>query len=206
MNRFWDLKEAIQTFIESKGQDISFLKDDAWLNDFAFLTDITNHLSELNVKLQGKDQLVNKMIEHVSSFQAKLQLFRSQLSKASLTHFPCLESRKVLIQFINCEKCVGMVEKLTLAFETRFEDFRKHNADFQIFAQPFDLVVKNIPPSFQLEIIELQANVDLKRAYHENNLLTFYRSYVYTNYTNLAKHARKMIALFGSTYCCEQFF
>ena len=93
----------------------------------------------------------------------------------SLTHFPCLESRKVLIQSINCEKYVGMVEKLTLAFETRFEDFRKHDADFQIFAQPFDLVVENIPPSFQLEIIELQANVDLKRAYHENDLLTFYR-------------------------------
>ena len=91
-----------------------------------------------------------------------------------------------------------MVEKLTLAFETRFEDFRKHDADFQIFAQPFDLVVENIPPSFQLEIIELQANVDLKRAYHENDLLTFY--------TNLVKHARKIISLFGSTYCCEQFF
>ena len=175
MKRFWDLKEAIQTFIESKGQDISFLKDDAWLNNFAFLTDITNQLSELNVKLQGKDQLVNKMIEHVSSFQAKLQLFRSQLSKASLTHFPCLESRKILIQSINCEKYVGMVEKLTLAFKTRFEDFRKHNANFQIFAQPFDLVVENIPPSFQLEIIELQTNIDLKRAYYENDLLTFYR-------------------------------
>ena len=68
LKRFWDLKEPIQTFMKSKGQDISFLKDDAWLNDFAFLTDITHHLSELNVKLQGKDQLVHKMIEHISSF------------------------------------------------------------------------------------------------------------------------------------------
>ena len=106
LKRFWDLKESLQTFMESKGQDISFLKDDAWLNDFAFLTDITHHLSELNVKRQGKDQLVHKMIEHISSFQAKLQLFRSQLSKASLIHFPCLESRKVQIQFLNCEKYV----------------------------------------------------------------------------------------------------
>ena len=43
LKRFWDLKEPIQTFMERKGQDISFLKDDAWLNDFAFLTDITHH-------------------------------------------------------------------------------------------------------------------------------------------------------------------
>uniref|UniRef100_H2ZD91 Uncharacterized protein n=1 Tax=Ciona savignyi TaxID=51511 RepID=H2ZD91_CIOSA len=204
LKRFWDLKEAIHTFMESKGQDISYLKDDAWLNDFAFLTDITHHLSELNVKLQGKNQLVHKMIEHISSFQAKLQLFRSQLSKGSLIHFPCLESRKVEIQFFNCEKYVGTIEKLTSAFKTRFEDFRKHNADVQLFAHPFDLVVENIPPRFQLEIIELQANVDLKRAYRENDLLTFYRSYVYGNYTNLENHARKMISLFGSTYWCEQ--
>ena len=69
-----------------------------------------------------------------------------------------------------------MVEKLTSAFEIRFEDFRKHNADCQLFAHPFNLVVKNIPFSFQLEIIELQVNVDHKRAYHENDLITFYRS------------------------------
>ena len=206
LKRFRDLKEPIQTFMESKGQDISFLKDDAWLNDFAFLADITHHFSELNVKLQGKDQLVHKMIEHISSFQAKLQLFRSQLSKASLIHFSCLESRKVQIQFFNCEKYVGTIEKLTSAFETRLEDFRKRRTDVPIFAHPFDLVVENTPPSFQLEIIELQANVDLKRAYHENDLLTFYRCYVYGNYTNLENHARKMISLFGSTYCCEQFF
>ena len=55
-----------------------------------------------------------------------------------------------------------MVEKLTSAFETCFDDFRKHNTNFQLFAYPFDLVVKNISLSYQLEIIKLQANFDLK--------------------------------------------
>ena len=41
--------------MESKDEDISFLKDDTWLKNFAFLTVITHHLSELNAKLQGKD-------------------------------------------------------------------------------------------------------------------------------------------------------
>ena len=102
------------------------------------------------------------------------------MSKASLIHFSCLESREVQIQYINCEKYVEKVEKLTSTFETRFEDFRKHNASFQLFAHPFDLVVENIPSSFQLKLIELQANVDLKRTYHENDMLTFYRSYART--------------------------
>ena len=114
--------------MESKSQDISFLKDDTWLNDFTFLTDITHHLSKLNVKLQGKYQLANKLMEHISSFQEKLQLFRPQLSKASLIDSPGLESRKVQIQYINCEKYVRMVRKLTSAFETCFENFKKHKA------------------------------------------------------------------------------
>ena len=48
--------------MESKSQNISFLKDNTWLNDFDFLTDVTHYLPKLNVKLQGKQRLVNKMI------------------------------------------------------------------------------------------------------------------------------------------------
>ena len=48
LKRFGDFKEAIQTFMESNGQDIFFPKDDTWLNDSAFLTDSTYHLSKLN--------------------------------------------------------------------------------------------------------------------------------------------------------------
>ena len=77
---------------------------------FCFFNGHYHHLSELNVKLQGKDQLVHKMIEHISSFQAKLQLFRSQLSKASLVHFPCLESRKVQIHFLSCKNMLGRLK------------------------------------------------------------------------------------------------
>ena len=45
LKRFWNLRNEIQTFMESKHQDVSYLNDDDWLNDFAFLTDITHHLS-----------------------------------------------------------------------------------------------------------------------------------------------------------------
>ena len=55
-----------------------------------------------------------------------------------------------------------MFKKLISTFETCFEDFRKHNRDCQLFAQLFDLVVKNIPSSFHLKIIEMQVNVNLK--------------------------------------------
>ena len=46
--------------------------------------------------------------------------------------------------------------------ELALKIFGKHNPDCQLYAHPFNLVVENIPSRFQLEIIELQLNVELK--------------------------------------------
>ena len=52
--RSWNQRQEIKLFMECKHHNMAFLSDEHWLNDFAFLTDITQHLSELNLKLQGK--------------------------------------------------------------------------------------------------------------------------------------------------------
>ena len=61
--------------METKNQNVSFLKDVKWLNDLAFLSDVTQHLAQLNGQLQGRNQLANKMFKHITSFQRKLVLF-----------------------------------------------------------------------------------------------------------------------------------
>ena len=75
----------------SKNQNVSLFYDVEWLNDLAFLTDVTQHLSILNTKLQRRNQLANKMLEHIITFQKKLDCFKGQLSKFLLIHFPCLK-------------------------------------------------------------------------------------------------------------------
>ncbi len=35
------------------------LSDNVWLMDLAFVVDITSHLNELNLQLQGKNQTIN---------------------------------------------------------------------------------------------------------------------------------------------------
>ena len=80
--------------MESKNQDVAFLPDVKWLNYLAFLTDVTQHLSKLNEQLQGRNQLANAMLEHITSFQKKLKLFKGQLSIPALAHFPCLKSQR----------------------------------------------------------------------------------------------------------------
>ena len=54
--------------MKKKGQDVTFFDDKRFLTDLAFLVDITQHLSDLNLKLQDKNQLANKMLLHIQLF------------------------------------------------------------------------------------------------------------------------------------------
>ncbi|KAK3508687.1 hypothetical protein QTP70_004201 [Hemibagrus guttatus] len=55
LHRFLSLLGEIKEFMQSKGEDVSLLKDTEWTLDLAFLTDITGRLNHLNCELQGKD-------------------------------------------------------------------------------------------------------------------------------------------------------
>ena len=88
--RFWSLRDEIKTFMTSKGKDVCFLDDDSWLNDLAFLVDMTKFMTVLKVRLQGKDQLVHKLYEHVVTFIQKLKLIQSQLVLKKVVHCPVL--------------------------------------------------------------------------------------------------------------------
>ena len=94
----------------SKGKDVSFANDDDWLNDLAFFVDITKHLSDLNVNLQGKDQLIHKMYEHILTQIQKLNLFQIQLLEGNCAHFVTLATRPP--ETVHHEKYAGLVECL----------------------------------------------------------------------------------------------
>lgn len=206
LKRFWNLRLEIKFFMESKHQNVAFLSDENWLNDLAFLTDITQHLSDLNLQLQSKDQLVNKLFEHVCAFEKKLELFQAQLSRGTLTHFTCLFTRKLEYPDLDCTNYAGCVQKLRDELANRYPNFRQNEIKLKLFAQPFDLSVKDCLNNCQMELIELQANMDIKRKYQESSLVDFYKLCVCEKFPNLCHHARRMTSLFGSTYCCEQFF
>ena len=88
-----------------------------------------------------------------------------------------------------------------------FADFWKHYDELKLFSDPFRIDVNDAYALFQLELIDMLSDSDLKRAYAEHDLLRFYRQYVTSvSYPNLSQHALRFIALFCSTYCCEQFF
>lgn len=65
----YDLEHGIKIFFGGKLKILREFKDQHWLCDFAFLVDMSGYLHEVNQRLQGKDQLINKMYEHVLHFK-----------------------------------------------------------------------------------------------------------------------------------------
>ena len=108
-----------------------------------------------------RNNWINKMFEHITSFQKKQDLFDGQFSNSVLTHFPCLKSRKEEGVVINCEKYGTMIKTLCAVFGDRFSNFRNLEVDFNIFSDPFNTVVDQSPD--HLEAIDLQSDNDMKK-------------------------------------------
>ena len=53
------------------------LDDESFLNDLAILADVTEHMDQLNIKLQGANQIVSHMFDRVRAFAQKLVMFYS---------------------------------------------------------------------------------------------------------------------------------
>ena len=71
---------------------------------------------------------------------------------------------------------------------------------------PFSCTVEAIPDEYQLEVIDLRFSAELKVAFKENNILTFFSNLCPDKYGKIKDLALKLFLLFGSTYLCEQTF
>ncbi|MED6260777.1 hypothetical protein ATANTOWER_028565 [Ataeniobius toweri] len=64
----------------------------------AFKVDITDLFNILNILLQGMEQIVTQLIDHIEAFRPKLQLLCQHLSAGNLAHDPSLREVKQLKQ------------------------------------------------------------------------------------------------------------
>jgi len=74
--------------MNDKQRPVPELRNDKWLLDIWFLIDIVEKLNQLNLLLQGKNNLIIDTFNHIKAFQKKLLLFESQLKNNNVQHFP----------------------------------------------------------------------------------------------------------------------
>ncbi|UYV68357.1 hypothetical protein LAZ67_5004044 [Cordylochernes scorpioides] len=206
LKQIWDLKEEICQFLKTKNQDITLFSDQVWLQDFSFMVDITKHLSDLNLKLQGKDQIITNMCDQVNAFKCKLVLWEKQLKNEDLMHFPtCNMYKSSLGETASYQKYAEKFLSLRNEFETRFSDFKSLEGKFTLFYSIFSINIESVPNHMQMEVIDIQCDSDLKAKFIEVGVSEFYK-YLPARFENTRKLAYGIMSMFGSTYRCEQLF
>jgi len=184
------------------------LEDNEWVQDLAFMVDITEHLNHLNAKMQGRNKLVTEFYDCIRAFQMKLQLFERQLAERNLSRFPTLKSVQGTPELhgdIDTEKYCLKISELMNEFHERFADFENLEKDFSVFRNPFSVDVSEVPAHLQLEIIELKCDSVLKDKFSSVDVGTFYQ-YLGPNYPKTRYLASRIMSIFGSTHVCEQLF
>ena len=151
--------------------------DPRWLCELAFLSDITGHLNILNIKLQGKENLISDMFAIKKTFLSKLDLFKDQIAKSNFTHFSNFNTlasdNKTELGF-DLEKYTEAFETLQSEFANRFCDFQKHETVIRLFENPFAVLPTNVDSCFQLKLTELQAFLKWQDLYKEYKIAEFY--------------------------------
>ena len=62
---FFELREEIEQFMEKKGKPVLEFQSTEWMQDLAFMVDVTEHLNNLNKLLQGRNKVVTQYYECV---------------------------------------------------------------------------------------------------------------------------------------------
>jgi len=206
LKRFLQLKNEIDLFMTLRNETVSELSDPNWLVDLCFLVDITSHLNDLNLRLQGDDKLIIDSCREITIFKLKLQLWEHQLVNEDASHF------KEFNNFdLPCEKkykeYAEIIHNIGKSFEKRFQEINTYGKNFEIFSSPFNVDVTTVPTPLQMEILDLQCNPELQTIFREIDKIDFYRKYITEErYPRLRNFAAKVVSAFGSTSLCESFF
>lgn len=219
---FWSIRREVASFLaglvsQKAAQFSLFLENEKHMDNVAFLVDITSHLNELNLRLQGKDNSVCELMTAVRSFQRKLDVFKEDL-QGDCAHFPAVQEQvqgqrdvssfvdfidKLIVNFSNHFDCFSFGQQLTMFIQNPFliTDVREFSKEV---TQHFKWV--NAGP-LQMQLVDLQADVALKEQFVRSDPFTFWLQMVpETAFPGLRKVALHILTMFGSTYNCEAAF
>ncbi|KAJ4945074.1 hypothetical protein JOQ06_013612 [Pogonophryne albipinna] len=173
LSHFAACLSEIRTFLEMKGVKHPELDNTDWLLQFHYLVDITGHLNQLNVKMQGIGNTISSLQQAVFAFESKLEVFLRDIETGRLLHFErlqqfrdaCLASDST--RHLDLLQLAGFTSNLLQSFKARFGEFRARTGLFKFITHPHECAVDKIDlrcipgvsiGDFELEVADLKAS------------------------------------------------
>ena len=216
--RFWAIRDELQQFLSEDNSAKAvgfkeFLADEAKMNTIAFLVDITGHLNDVNLQLQGRSHTICDLVSSVNAFQEKLRLYLDDLIlSGEKLFFPTLKaagSQGDHTNFMN-----GLIDN----FAARFDGFILNEALIAGIANPFNIrrplefsnKAKSIfdwvsVAALTSEVIDFQHDITVKGG-DVTDPVEFWAKISIKSKPVLKKLATTILTMFGSTYTCEAGF
>jgi len=90
--KFFAIRKEIFLFLQEMSINYNHFKflfeDFDFLCKLAFITDLTSHLNDLNLKLQKANQTISQLVSHADSFRRKLILIKNHIEKDIFHFYP----------------------------------------------------------------------------------------------------------------------
>lgn len=211
LERFFQIRKEIPAFLNQfVSSDTTQLEEDLQNTDFlkqlAFLTDITSHLNELNLKLQGRNQLVSDLIGNINGFRNKLRILKFSLENNDLAHFSSCRrlAEELKDEVLDFSVCGANIQEIIDEFNARFKEFERLKSSVLLFNNPLGVDIEDQQTDLQLELCDLQADTFLQTRQEKGP--DFFKLLSNERFPNLRKFGQKMTSMFGSTYICESVF
>lgn len=140
------------------------------------MIDITKHFSDLNLKLQRKDQIITDMCDQVNAFKYKLVVWENQLKNENFIPFPtCKTYKSSFSETSSNEKYFGKFLTLRTKFETRFLNFKSLEEKLYPFYPIFSINIESVPSDMPIEVINIHFHSNFKEKFAEVGMVDFYK-------------------------------
>lgn len=225
LKRVCDLRDDIITFLsECKNKRaesfLSKMRDNKFVAQMSFLCDIFQHLNNLNLGLQGRGKTVVEVVEKITAFQTKLDVFKADLENR-LVHFPTLNDFIKSAQRAEVsEVMLDFLDNLRHNFAQRSENFGIPKELLHVVRDPFTSTHSMSPKAGEflrlinidegpmlLELIDIKASCELNDAFKKEGCTEFWVKCIIAEKFPMMKNlAMCVLTMFGSTYTCESSF
>uniref|UniRef100_A0A3Q2ZWW5 DUF4371 domain-containing protein n=1 Tax=Kryptolebias marmoratus TaxID=37003 RepID=A0A3Q2ZWW5_KRYMA len=211
----------IRTFLKMKNIEHLELANTEWLLKFFYLVDMTEHLNQLNVKMQSIGNTVLSLQQAVSAFENKLELFIVDIETGRLLHFEKLREIKDSCAASDLQQLAGFTSDLLQSFKARFREFRDYLPG--VYIRNFEIEAADLKASDmwvnkfkslnedlerlarqQAELVSKHKWTEMKKLQHADQLIVKTWNALPVTYCTLQRVSIAVLTMFGSTYACEQ--